>query len=397
MSAKFNFTKAALDAIKKPAKRTYFYDTKTPGLALAVTPTGAKSFYFIRWVSGRSSFIKLENGTYPPMTIEQARAAVAALNAEAAKGIDPAQSRRQARAEMTLDELFKLWTAYAKSEKRSSDKDERTYALHLSHWANRRLSQLSRDDIVRWHQKLGRDSGPYAANRALALLRAMFNRGVAQHGLDIANPATGIKLFREEKREGWITPDAMPRLLEAIDAAPSPDWRDFFKLALFTGARRGNVLSMSWRDINLSQATWSITGAEHKTKKPVTIPLAPPALEILECRKEMLGTEGYVFPGVGKSGHLQEPKKAWAQVLEAAGLSGLRVHDLRHTLASWMSSQGVSLTIVGKTLGHSQTATTARYAHLALDPVREAVDRAAQAMTATQRPKAEVIPLDRTA
>lgn len=137
---------------------------------------------------------------------------------------------------------------------------------------------------------------------------------------------------------------------------------------------------MTWQDINLNTATWTIPGKNAKAHRPIVVPLAGPALQILQERKRHMQSDPWVFPGTGATGHIVEPKSAWKRLLQRSGLEDLRLHDLRHSLASWQASMGVSLAIVGKALGHQTTATTARYAHLASDPVRQAMEQAAAAM-----------------
>lgn len=386
------FSKREIDKLPVPAERTCYRDTEKPYLALLITPKGTKSFYFIRWVNGQTCFIKLPGGTYPAMTPEQARTAVDRLNGAVSQGLNPAQARQGERREPTLGSLFEEWLPLPQHA-RSVDQLKATWDRYLCHWKGKRVSQLTRDDVVTWHRKVGEKHGPYAANAALRLLRALLNSGIHTHSLTLSNPAQGVALFNEVKRERWIAPDAMPRLLAAIEADGNPDMRDFFLLCLLTGARRGNVQAMRWESVDLRSATWAISSAEHKAKRPLCIPLSTPALEILQARWALYGRSPYVFPSHSASGHLEEPKTAWQRILQRSGLSGLRIHDLRHTAASWMVNQGAPLTVIGAALGHTQASTTSRYAHLANDPVREAMERSNAAMLATRNAPAEVIPL----
>jgi hypothetical protein len=125
----------------------------------------------------------------------------------------------------------------------------------------------------------------------------------------------------------------MPACWRPSRATRTRTMRDFFLLCLLTGARRGNVQAMRWADVDLSGGCWTVPGSEHKTKRPITIPLSTPVLAILQARQAFHGGKGYVFPSSSASGHLEEPKAAWKRVLTRAGLEGLRIHDLRHTAA----------------------------------------------------------------
>ncbi|MBA2483156.1 MAG: site-specific integrase, partial [Nitrosomonas sp.] len=141
--------------------------------------------------------------------------------------------------------------------------------------------------------------------------------------------------------------------------------------------RRSNVLSMKWADINFDRAEWRIV--ETKNGSPQTVALSPEAIEVLSSRKPIEAAK-FVFPGVGKAGHLMEPKKGWKRILERANISDLRIHDLRRTLGSWQAKTGASLAIIGKSLNHKNQNTTAIYARLDLDPVRDSINRATSAM-----------------
>ena len=160
---------------------------------------------------------------------------------------------------------------------------------------------------------------------------------------------------------------------------PNDTIRDYFLLALLTGARRANVLAMRWAEVNLAEGLWRIPRT--KNGDPQNVTLSPEAVTILQIRKKTAEEDAeFVFPGTGASGHLVEPKKGWARVLERADITDLRIHDLRRTLGSWQAKTGASLTIIGKSLNHKNMATTAIYARLDLDPVRQSVNTATTAM-----------------
>ena len=148
--------------------------------------------------------------------------------------------------------------------------------------------------------------------------------------------------------------------------------------SLLTGARRSNVLSMRWEDINLQQATWRIE--ETKNGNSQTIPLSSTALELLRMRSETKESDWVFQSATSQSGHLEEPKSAWKRILKQAGLKDLRLHDLRRTLGSWQAATGANSYVIGKSLGHKTQQATAIYARLNIDPVRESVERATNSM-----------------
>jgi integrase len=155
-------------------------------------------------------------------------------------------------------------------------------------------------------------------------------------------------------------------------------FKDFMMMSLLTGARRANVQAMMWLDVNVDRGTWRIPST--KTGEAVTVPLCPEAVEILRRRQKLAGGQ-WVFPSAkSSSGHYVEPQRAWRGLLKRARITDLRLHDLRRTLGSWQAATGANLPVIGKTLGHKHQSTTAIYARLDLDPVRQAVNRATEAM-----------------
>ncbi len=384
MTTKFNFTKAAIEALPTPdaGKRTEYWDAKQLGLQIRITATGAKTYYVKRRIKGGQPE-RILLGRCDAMTIEQARNKAAEISADIAIGKNPAEVKRGKKAEMTLGELFEEYMerhAKPKGKKTVSDM-EANFRRYLGHWKNRKLSSITKVEVGKHHAKVGKDIGAHTANRTLELLRAVINKGIAWDLFTSNNPAVGIEKFTLQSRDRFIQGDELPRFFKAVGEDPNEIMRDYFLLSLLTGARQANVLAMRWEDISFERAEWRIE--ETKNDTPQTVTLSPEAVEILCNRKPAKPTE-FVFPSErsSASGHLQNPQKAWKRVLDRAGLSNLRIHDLRRTLGSWQAKQGASLAIIGKSLNHKNQSTTAIYARLDLDPVRDSVNTATSAMMA---------------
>jgi integrase len=372
-----NFTKAALQKAPSAPKggKDYYYDEKEKGLVLAVTPAGTKTFYLYKRVDNRPERILL--GRFPDISVENARKAALNAKGEIAGGKNPQKERRAIRAEMTFGALFTEYLEkYSKVHKRSWAYDEREVNKFLSHWFKRRISSIEKSEVERLHAKVGRDNGKTQANRLLERIRSIFNKAI-DWGWDGANPAIGIKKYRETSRDRFLQPDELPRFFEALHNEPNEAARDFFMLSLLTGARKSNLLAMRWKDINFTTATWRIP--ETKNGEPQTVHLPGPAMELLTTRK-LASESPWVFPGEGRTGHLADPKKAWGRILAEAGIEDLRIHDLRRTLGSYQAATGANGYIIGKSLGHKSQQSTAIYARLNLDPVRASVDKASEAM-----------------
>lgn len=389
---KIRFTKAAIGGLKLPApgKRIYYYDTEVNHLAIGVTDKGAKSFYVYRRVNGQPE--KIFIGRYPDLSIEQARKLAEEINGAVAVGGNPNERRRAARKELSFRELLDGFVADKKAHGKVSWKDdEGLYRRYLTDWEGVKLSKITRPDVKRLHLKIGEDNGRFGANRMLALVRGAYNFAIREGHYSKPNPAGGVKPFDEPSRQRRLHSDEMPAFFQAVADEDSEDVRDYVLLSLWTGARRGNVLAMRWSDINLTRRTWTIPGTKTKNREELTVPLTPVALAILK-RREAVSSGPWVFPGFGGTGHMVEPKKGWARILKRAKLEDLRLHDLRRTMGSWQVDTGASLAIVGKTLGHKSQATTAVYARLSLDPVRQSLLLATTAIekaAGIELPKAE--------
>ncbi len=372
-----NFTKAALANAPPPAKggRDYYYDTREQGLAMALTPAGSRTFYLYKRIDGRPERLLL--GKFPDLSVENARKAAATEKGKIAAGLNPQNEKRAIRDEMTFGALFTEYLEkYSKVHKRSWAYDEREVNKFLSHWFKRKISAIDKAEVERLHAKIGKENGLYQANRLLERIRSIFNKAIGW-GWAGVNPAVGIKKFRETSRDRFLQPDELPRFFEALANEPNETARDFIMLSLLAGARKSNTLAMRWDQISFQAATWRIPVT--KNSDPQVVHLSPQAMEILTARK-LASHSPWVFPSDRIDGHLADPKKAWLRILKEAGIADLRIHDLRRTLGSWQAATGASGYIIGKSLGHKSQQSTAVYARLNLDPVRDSVNKATDAM-----------------
>jgi integrase len=189
-----------------------------------------------------------------------------------------------------------------------------------------------------------------------------------------------VEKIKLQSRKRFLFPDELARFRHSLEQE-RPDLRDFFWLLLLTGARRGNVQAMEWREINTDLQIWMIPPHKHKNGEEHIIALTDPCLAILARQRLAAHPESrYVFPSRSKTGHLVEPKRAWQRIIKRADLTDLRIHDLRRTLGSYMAIKGHSLPMIGQALGHKDARSTQVYARLYLDPVRKAVEGATGAM-----------------
>jgi len=399
MANKISFTKKVLDKLPLPpvGKRVDYFDTGTNHLTLRVSHVGTKAFVLYRKIDGVAERLTL--GRYPTMTIDQARRMVAHHNGSIAVGQNPAEQKRSMRQESTLGEVFdRYMVEYAKPRKKSWEIDEQRYNVHLVHWQNKKLSAIKKQHVqklltyiaenqryIEGVDKLGRRKvkkvgGKGASNQILRLLRKVFNQAI-DWGWEGDNPCTRIKEYKSQSRDRFLEGDELPKFFEALGEEPNTVARDYILASLLTGARRTNVLEMRWNQINLERKEWLIP--ETKNGESQRLPLISAMLTLLKDRKAEGDGSEWVFPSHGSTGHLTNPDKTWKRVLARAGIDDARgtwLHDLRRSMGSWQANTGASLSVIGKSLNHKNVNTTAIYARLALDPVRESMEKAAGAM-----------------
>jgi len=392
-------TKQFIAKAKAGNREAIHWDSEVPGLGLRITARGSKSFILkTRIGGGRSAPIKKPTlGKVGDLTLDQARTKARDWKVMAANGVNP--TRHKEEVGRTMSDLCAEYLEVHAPRKRSAVDDRAKIKQHIKPRIGRKLlKDVNYADVERLHRSMKKT--PYAANRTLALLSKMFSLAVKWEWLD-RNPAKGIERYAEEKRERYLKPDEIQRLSQAfadyVTLAPRPSQAqrasDAIRLLMLTGARRSEVLSATWNMFDFDDGVWTKPSSHTKQKKTHRVPLSPPALQLLQDIKERNPSSTYVFPSRAgsKHPHLTELKKAWTKICGIAELEDVRIHDLRHTYASILASGGASLPLIGALLGHTQSQTTQRYAHLMDDPLREATTRVGAIMS--QEASAEIVPL----
>jgi integrase len=377
------------------------WDSELRGFGLRVLPTGVKA-YVVQYRIGRRSH-RLTLGRHGALTAEQARELAQDALASVRKGIDPARQRQQVREVPTVRELCKRYVEQHLPKKKSGTARLYTQILdgHIKPAIGRRLvTELDRNDVIRLHQRL-KDS-PYMANRCLAVLSHMMNCA-EKWGLrpDGTNPCRHVERYREQKRQRFLSAAELAELGKVLAAVERErvEWHSVvpaIRLLIFTGARVSEILTLRWEWVDLERGCLNLPDSKTGAK---VIYLNAPALKVLaEIKPDPKDPDNpYVIRGRVKGSCLVNLKDPWGRIRKRGEIPDVRVHDLRHSFAAVAAGAGSSLPIIGALLGHTQPQTTARYAHLAADPVKavnEAVGaRIAAAMAPKRMGRAKVVEL----
>jgi integrase len=338
---------------------------------------------------------------------------------EVARGNDPSAERMKARRTNTLEQFAESYLEYARDRLKPGTWKEYKRLLDqhvLPVLGRKKLPDVGQADVMRLHQRLAvkkpktvipanakkekgyrkTTGGQFLANRALATIKIVFHHA-ERLGLIQENPCRHVQAFKEKARARYLTPDELARLADALNVAQaagtaSPWAVGAIKLLMFTGCRRDEILTLQWSFIDAEGRCLRLP--ESKTGAKVVY-LNTPALEVLtDLAKLREAGNPFVIVGHVAGARMVNLTTPWYRILKAAGLEGLRLHDLRHVYAGMGAALGLGLPVVGKLLGHTQAQTTQRYANLAPDPVAAAAERIGEALLdAMDKGRARVVEL----
>ncbi|MGM0583462.1 MAG: tyrosine-type recombinase/integrase [Pseudomonadota bacterium] len=388
---KAKLTQRVAEAAKAEGRRYHVTDSEIPGFRLHVTPGGKKAWYLAYRLGGGRGATQREPkiGDWPAMKAEAARNIAEDWFADVRKGGDPAGERKARRSAPRMSALFDRYLAdHARPHKKASslEEDERLIRDYLRPaFDKRKVAEITRSDVAAFHS--GLEAKPYRANRSLALLSKAFNLAeLWGWRADGSNPCRHVRKYAETKRKRFLSPAELAALGEALRAAEQDGFvtveRDgkakrvpimpsaiaAIRLLVLTGARKSEILGLRWEWVDFEAGRANLPDSKTGEK---SLMLPPPALEILANLPRLDGNP-HVVTGRKAGGPLVNLKDPWLALREAAGLTDVRIHDLRHSFASVGAAGGTSLPVIGALLGHTQPSTTARYAHLADNPLRAA-------------------------
>ncbi len=368
---KCKLTKRVVEALEAdPLRRIVVWDTEVTGFCVRVYPTGRKT-YFLQYRNQKNETHKIKLGVHGSITTEGAREKCTQLALSVSLGEDPSVKviPKDIRTIYDLGEEYMRSHARVKKKPKGCKEDE-TFLRDIIYkkYGSLDVRELSSFDLQKLQASF--QDTPYKANRVRALLSKMFVLAV-QWGWRPDNPVNGVEKYQEYKRHRWLDNEEVQRLWIALDGYYHQNTANVFRLLLLTGSRRNEVLKATWDQFDLEKELWTKPAHTTKQKKMEHLPLSAQVIEILKGMK-LAAQSHFLFPGLAPGKPLQEVTKSWASITKSANLSNVRIHDLRHTHASHLVSSGLSLSIVGKLLGHTQASTTQRYAHLADESLRQA-------------------------
>ncbi|MEM7583088.1 MAG: site-specific integrase [Acidobacteriota bacterium] len=388
---KVRLNKRTIDeAVYEAPGSCYLWDTELTSFGLRIYPTGKKSFVVSYWSRGRRRFYVL--GQYGKLTLPQAREAALEIFLLVRRGQDPAADRREANHAPTVADLADRHIsdhAKIKNKPRSVKRARQLWdSAVLPKLGKRKVKDIQRADVAKLITDMA--NRPALANKVISLLSKSFNLaeiwGWRSEG---TNPCRHVQRFKEESRERYLSEAELGRLGDVLTEAEqgwgtSPHAIAAIRLLILTGCRSAEILKLRWDEVDFERCCLHLS--DSKTGKR-TVMLNTAALQVL-ASVERFEDNPHVIVGSKPGSHRASLQNVWPRICREAQLEDVRVHDLRHTYASYGVNAGQNLPVIGKLLGHTKITTTQRYAHLADDPLRQANEQIGATLAATMSGRA---------
>jgi integrase len=389
-----HLTDSIVKNLVAPAKGNRIkYDDTVKGFGVRVTAAGARAF-ILNYRTRAHRDRRYTIGSYPDWKTAAARDHAGSLKQRISQGYDPVDAIQTERGAPTVADMCARFIDEHLPKTRPSTAGDYKAMIEneiLPAMRSLKVAEVTYSDVDGLHRKITKRDAPYRANRTVAVLSKMFGLAIKWR-MRADNPARGIERNPEVKRTRYLSGDELQRLSIALRQHENQQAANIIRLLLLTGSRRGEAQSARWQDFDLAAGVWTKPGAATKQKTEHRVPLSAPARQLLaELHKHAKKDAEYVFPG--RVSFKSDVALDWAEICKVAKIKGARLHDLRHTFASILASSGLGLPIIGGLLGHTQAATTQRYAHLYDDPLRAAAERVGAVVSG--QPSAEVHKLEK--
>jgi integrase len=375
------FTDAAIRALRRPLKRTYYFDSKSRGLCLELHPSNHRTFMLYRRVDGKVTKRMIPEAA----NVEQARAELDKLNTKVGNWISagkPTQSPFDpSPTELKYSELFEAYLS--EYVRHSATKPDRAiaaaravYNRGLSGLGSRKVVSIRRPEILKIWNQITDSGGPIMANRVVELFRRVLRWGIVErkHNAD-AKLLDGFHYHKEKSRKRFITPQEQPRFFKELARAKNRTLRDFLGILLYTGVRKSAVLSARWSEIEGD--IWHIPADASKNGEPYDVVLSDIVLGIFDARRKTFAKSSeWVFPSPTKKGrHIVDVKQVWRDFRIKAGIPDVVLHDARRTFATMTLASGASVFLTSQALGHQNIASMKAYSRPEIESIRAAVEK----------------------
>ncbi|MCA0979299.1 site-specific integrase [Qipengyuania flava] len=360
-------------------KKETYYDDRTTGFLLEVRSSGGRTYY-LRYTDQNGRLRQLKIGRWEDITFAQAQKAAKRLRSEVVLNGNPAERKEKKKAIPTYAQLAQQHIDHAKTYQKRPENTEAVINTHLlPKWGKLRLDEITQQDISRWLSEKRKEFAPATVEKLRMMLGRSFELARQWNipGAEI-NPVRAVPRFKfDNARERYLTKEEAQRLLKACKGSSNPQLWSIVSLLLYTGARKSELLNAKWKHVDLEHRSWLIP--DSKTGKARRVPLASAAVEVINGLVEIPGCP-WLLPNPETLQPYNSIKRVWDTARTEAKLSGLRIHDLRHSAASFMANAGTDLFAIGRILGHADHQSTMRYSHLANDTLLAAVEAGAAGM-----------------
>jgi len=379
-----NLTQTFIDNITCSTNKSKvdYFDTKMRGLLLKVLASGKKNFY-LRYKNNRGQMVekKLADSDATILKLAEARSLAQALLSKIAMGEDPFAAKAELKKVPTVAEFIaSSYLPYIKTYKRSWANDVSLIKNHINpNFGKQYMDEVSKNDVIQFVSRHSLTHKPGSVNRVIIMLRYIFNLSIKWETTGITkNPTAGIPLLEENnKNERYLTVEEGNKLIDALKNSQNKMLKHIIPMLIMTGARRNEVFKAKWEDFNFDQRIWRIPTS--KSGKARHVPMADGVLHLLAGVPRFDGCQ-YVFANPKTLKPYVSIFTSWDTARTSVGLEDVRLHDLRHSFASFLVNSGRSIYEVQKILGHTQIKTTQRYAHLSQDSLLAAANEVSKAM-----------------
>lgn len=373
------------------------YDSQLTGFGVRVGRGGAKAF-FVFWRSAGKNKHETIGRADKGMRVDEGRAIALGRLANVKADVERGAAERRSPTFGYL--VAQYFERHAPHKAEASLRQDRSLLRHIpKEWSTRLLTSFNRNEMSQLHSDIaakgarvaennGRFAaqGKSAANHVLRLLRAMFNCAIEWDLMTCANPAAKLKLFKDQRRQRFLTLAEVQQLNAAL-MVESYRWQAYFPLLLYMGLRKSELLRLKWENVDLEAKELRLT--KTKSGEPLVQPIPEPAMRIIESLPSRGGK--YLFPGDRDGRPLVNPNDAWLRIRERAGLPDVCIHSLRHSQASALIREGFSLQVVSRILNHSSIRQSAQYAHLEQGVARNAIETTAAKLALAFEPRATIV------